>query len=213
MYVDAPTTPQKDPFDVTLSFSERVSGFAIPNDLFRGEQPKNATVTLKRSSANGRNYVLTVTPAPDVEEPEIINIVSRAVEDNAGNYNEDDIDLNFTVDTIVPTVSISGVPTGKQKDAFPLTITFSETVTGFAADDLIFTPTGRATVTRVTGSDTTYTATITPGADQNDATVRVRVKGNAAKDAAGNDSTVSADTSDITLDTVRPTVVIEECAG
>ena len=207
MYVDAPTTPQKDPFDVTLRFSERVSGFDLSEDV--PEQPKNAVITLKSRSANGRNYVLTVTPAPDTGQSDIISVSRRAVEDDAGNYNESVIDLNFTVDTIVPTVSISGVPTGKQKDAFPLTITFSETVTGFAADDLIFTPTGRATVTRVTGSDTTYTATITPGADQNGDTVRVRVKGNAAKDAAGNDSTVSADTSDITLDTVRPTVVIE----
>ena len=120
------------------------------------------------------------------------------------------------IDTIVPTVSISGVPSGSQKDPFDLTITFSEDVTGFAADDLIVTPT-EATVTAVTavtavpGSETyTATATITPSAGQNGATVSVRVDADAVMDAAGNGSTVSADTSNITLDTVRPTVGIED---
>ena len=210
MFVDVPTTPQKDPFDVTLRFSERVSGFDLMDDT-SVEHIKSMTVALKSSSANGRDYVLTVTPEPVTSgATDFIGINQNAVQDNAGNRNAAFASGYIPIDTIVPTVSISGEPSGSQKDLFDLTITFSEDVTGFAANDLIFTPTGRATVTRVTGSDTTYTATITPGADQNGDTVRVRVKGNAAKDAAGNDSTVSADTSDITLDTVRPTVAIED---
>ena len=204
MFMNVPTTPQKDPFDVTIRFSERVSGFDFMDDVPVGDI-KSMTITLKSRSADGRDYVLTVTPEPVTSgATDFIGINQNAVQDNAGNRNAAFASGYIPIDTIVPTVSISGVPSGSQKDPFDLTITFSEDVTGFAANDLIFTPIGRATVTAVTaltavpGDDGEYraTATITPSANQ-EGNVTVRVKGNAAMDAAGNGNTVSADTSAI----------------
>ena len=70
------------------------------------------------------------------------------------------------IDTIVPTVAISGLPTGEQKGVFDVTITFSEAVTGFGTSDIIVT--GEATATAFSGSDgdATYEVTITPGVNK-----------------------------------------------
>ena len=212
MFVNPPTTPQKDPFNVTLRFSEPVTGFRIPDDLV--DDSKIATITLLSGSDGDRDYILTVTPEPDTpQDTESIIIADRTVVDAADNANRTEISINFTIDTRAPTVvAISGAPTTPEKDPFDLTITFSEDVTDFAANDLIFTPTGRATVTAVTavtavpGSDEEYraTATITPTANQ-DGNVTVRVKANAVEDAAGNQNTVSAATPNIHVDTIAPT--------
>ena len=212
MFVNPPTTPQKDPFNVTLRFSEPVTGFRIPDDLV--DDSKIATITLLSGSDGDRDYILTVTPEPDTpQDTESIIIADRTVVDAADNANRTEISINFTIDTRAPTVvAISGAPTTPEKDPFDLTITFSEDVTGFAANDLIFTPTGRATVTAVTavtavpGSDSEHraTATITPTANQ-DGDVTVRVKANAVEDAAGNPNTVSAATPNIHIDTIIPT--------
>ena len=88
------------------------------------------------------------------------------------------------MDKKAPTVSISGLPSGEQKDAFDLTITFDEVVTDFMMDDLLVTGEAMA-VTPVSGSGTTYTATITPNTNR-EGDVIVRVRGGAAMDAAGN---------------------------
>ena len=104
--------------------------------------------------------------------------------------------------------SITGVPTRPRKDPFNLTITFTEVVTGFATDDLIVT--GEARATRVTGSGTTYTATITPNANQPRQCDCSSESECCDRYVAGNRSTVSAATSAIRIDTVRPTVVIED---
>ena len=110
------------------------------------------------------------------------------------------------VDTIVPTATISGLPTGDQKDAFPLTITFNEDVTGFAAADL--TVNGPATATAVSGSGSSYTATITPNADS-EGDVTVTVNANAVTDDAGNNNPVSAASDPVHIDTRPPVITME----
>ena len=143
-------------------------------------------------------YVLRLTPttAAGAEETVTIDVAAGGATDAANNGNEAATQASVMVDKIRPTVLISGLPSGEENDAFDLTITFNEVVTDFMTDDLIVT--GEATATRVTGSGTTYTATITPNANQ-EGNVIVRVRGNAALDAAGNRSTVSADTSAIPI--------------
>ena len=83
------------------------------------------------------------------------------------------------IDTIVPTVAISGVPTGEQKGPFDVTITFSESVTGFVVDDDIELD-GPARIAWKSGSDddATYEVTITPHPDAED-DVTLQVKENA----------------------------------
>ena len=79
-----------------------------------------------------------------------VTVNANAVTDTAGNNNTVSATTSaIHIDTIAPTATISGLPSGEQKDAFPLTITFNENVTGFAAGDLMVT--GQATATVVSG--------------------------------------------------------------
>ena len=209
--IDAPSDPQNGPFDVTFDFDQDVSGF-IPNDV----TVTNAnTASNWKSGATATTYVLRLTPTATAGEEETvtIDVAANKATDAATNGNEAATQASVMVDKKRPTVSISGVPlvSDEKNDVFDLTIMFNEDVSDFTTEDLIVTPTGRATATAVaavSGSESQYTATIMPNNNQ-DGNVTVRVRGNAAVDEAGNRSTVSADTSDISIDTVRPTVVIE----
>ena len=189
--IDAPMMDQKDPFDVTFTFDQDVTGF----------EPSDVTVTNAnkasswKSGATARTYVLILTPTATVgqENTVTIDVAAGGAMDAATNGNEAATQASVMVDKKAPTVTISDVPSDVQNKAFPLTIMFDEDVTDFMTDDLIIQPSSRATAT-VSGSGRNYTATITPNANQED-DVRVRVRGMAAEDGAGNRSTVSADTS------------------
>ena len=117
------------------------------------------------------------------------------------------------MDTIRPTATIT-IPTGAQKGAFQVGIEFSEPVSGFTR---IGTPpdiklTGvSATVTSLTAdpdamvSGTKYIASITPTGQVNLNWVGVRVRANAAQDAAGNGNTASSPRT-VPVKTKRPEV-------
>ena len=210
--VDAPTLmisatsdPQNGAFDVTFTFDEDVTGF----------EPSDVTVTNAnkasswKSGATATTYVLRLTPTATAGEEETvtIDVAAGGAMDAANNGNEAATQASVMVDKKAPTVTISDVPSDVQNKAFPLTIMFDEDVTDFMTDDLIIQPSSRATAT-VSGSGRNYTATITPNANQED-DVRVRVRGMAAEDGAGNRSTVSADTSAIPIDTMAPTATIK----
>ena len=50
-----------------------------------------------------------------------LQIKEGAVTDNAGNPNTASaVTSNIHIDTIVPTATISGLPTGEENDAFPI---------------------------------------------------------------------------------------------
>ena len=194
---------QKDAFDLTITFSEDVTGFATDDLTVTGEATATAV------SGSGSDWTATITPNAAKEGDVTVKVNANTVIDAAGNNNTASAATgNIHIDTIVPTVSISGVPDEEQKDAFDLTITFSEDVTGFATGDL--TVTGEATATAVAAvgqSKQEYTATITPNA-ANEGDVTVQVKANAVKDAAQNNNTASAATGNIHIDTIRPTATI-----
>ena len=197
-----PTGAQKAAFDLTITFSESVTGFAVPDDLrLRGP----ATASLK--SGTGANYVVTITPTANMAGNVTVKVKANAATDTAGNGNTaSPVTSNIPVDTIVPTVAITGLPTGAQKAAFDLTVTFSESVTGFAVPaDL--TLTGPATASLKSGSGANYVVTITPNATS-EGNVTVKVNANAATDTAGNGNTASPVTSNIPVDTIVPTVAI-----
>ena len=207
-----PDAPKKDPFTVTLTFSEPVIDFEIPDDL--KATLNTMTVALHPDADDAAVYELRVTPRPSIDgnTPESIIIESSAVEDNTGNRNIVEFSTGeIVIDTVRPTVSISGLPTGEQgeqKDAFPLTITFSEDVSGFAAADLMVTGgVATATVAPVGASKMNYIATITPNAiSEGDVTVQVRA--DTVTDNAGNPNTASTATRNIHVDTIVPTVEI-----
>ena len=198
---DVPTTPQNGPFDLTVTFSEDVTGFATDDLTVTGEATATSVTAVGESKSE---YTATITPNAGKEGDVTVTVNADAVTDNAGNANTASA-VNIHIDTIVPTVAIRGVPTTEQNGAFDLGITFSETVTGFATEDL--TVTGPATTTSVTSmpsSANSYIATITPNAAA-EGDVTVQVSAGTVTDAAGNKNTASSATGNIHIDTIAPT--------
>ena len=157
-------------------------------------------------TGSGTTYTATITPNANQEGNVIVRVRGNAAMDAAGNRSTVSADTSaIQIDTMAPTATISGPPSGAENDPFPLTITFNEDVTGFAKEDL--TVTGQATATAVSGSGSDYTATITPNANKA-GNVTVQVKANAVTDDAGNSNTISAATSNIQIDTIAPMATI-----
>ena len=204
--ITAPTMDQNAAFDVTFTFDEDVIDFE-PGDV----SVPSATDAGSWKSSTARTYVLTLTPtiANGSTGTVTIDVAAGGATDAANNGNEAATQASVMVDKERPTATISGVPlvSDEQNDAFDLTITFNEDVSGFVKEDLRVN--GQATATEVTRGPKVYTATITPNANQ-EGNVTVRVKVDAATDEAGNKSLLSDLTSAIRIDTVRPTVVIED---
>ena len=149
---------------------------------------------------------MTITPNPNAEGDVTLQVKANAVMDLTGNNNTaSTVTSPVHIDTIVPTVAISGLPTGEQKGPFDVTITFSEDVTGFGTSAIIVT--GEATATAFSGSDgdATYTVTITPNANE-EGDVTLQVKEDAVMDLAGNNNIASPVTSPVHIDTIVPTV-------
>jgi len=201
----APTTPQNGAFDVTIDFGEAVTGFTVSDLSSTG----GSTANNWKSGANGpQRYTITFTPGNALITRPSFLVPANVATDAAGNNNTSSGWSSVTLDQIPPKVSIIGVPSTEQKAAFDLTVTFSEDVAGFAKGDL--TVTGEATATAVSAVGTSkseYTATITPNAGK-EGDVTVTVNANTVKDTAGNGNTVSAATSNIHIDTIRPTATI-----
>ena len=204
--IDAPSDIQGGGFDVTITFSEAVTGFTPSDDiLLSGTAP--ATAALKSGSDGDSIYTVTITPTGDGTV--IIRVSANAVEDNAGNGNtvSQSPHPSVSVDLTAPTVTITGVPTTPTSSAFTVIITFNEAVTGFEASDISLGAGVSATVTNFTTVNSTrYTATINP-ADNVEEEVVISVPEGAAQNNANIDNTASAEHR-VRLDRRVPSVTI-----
>ena len=162
-------------FEVTATFSEAVTGFEL-DDL-----------TISNGSASGITavsasvYRLKVTPVEDGAVT--VDVAENVAKDSSNNQNRAATQLSLTIDTVLPTVELTGPASATAP--FSVTIAFSELVTGFVQGDITITG---GTVTALTGSDDSYTASVTPTADE---IVKISVASGVATDAAGNDNTAS----------------------
>ncbi len=190
--ITGPTNAQNSAFDITITFSETVTGFE-QGDITIG----NGSVTA--FSGSGSSYTATITPA--ASGTVTADVPADTATDGADNGNTAASQFSVTADIDAPTVSITG-PTDDQNSAFDITITFSEDVTGFEKGDVTV---GNGTVTAFSGSGASYTATITPAAT---GTVTVDVTANVATDSAGNGNSAAAGQVSVTADFNAPTVTI-----
>ena len=106
-------------FDVTITFSGTVTGFARADITVTGG---TSTGTL---GGSGAEYTVTIRPANNVTKVRVSIPVNVVDEGNSASNS-----LPVIIDKIAPTVSITQ-PSRIQKMAFMTTITFSEDVTGF----------------------------------------------------------------------------------
>ncbi|GAB5531257.1 MAG: hypothetical protein Roseis3KO_30340 [Roseivirga sp.] len=193
----AANDPVSGAFDITISFSEAVTGFDM-TDLTVGNG------TAGSFTGTGDTYTVTITPA--VDGTVTVDVAGAVAQDAAGNDNTVALQFSIENDETAPTVTISAAANDPTSGAFDITITFSEDVTGFDISDITV---GNGVAGNFAGSADTYTATITPSAD---GTVTVDIAANGAQDAATNGNTAATQFS-IENDETDPTVTISTAAN
>ena len=175
------------PFDVTVTFDEDMTGFALGDFTVANGTASN----LQTVSAQ----VYTATVTPDADGTVTVSVPASAATDAAGNGNTASNPESTTADVTRPTVSLD-MPTGLVNAPFTLTMTFSEEVSAVTL--------GNISVSNGTASNlqhpstTVYTATITPAAD---GTVTVNFAENAVTDLSGLGNTAATavtNTADLT---------------
>ncbi len=186
------------PIPITITFSEDVTGFNAGSITVTNGSVSNLM-------GSGANYTAEIYPA--AYGMVTVDINAGAVTDTAGNPNTAAPQYSITyVDTVAPTVAITGPGASTGTSPIPITITFSEDVTGFNAGSITVTNGSAGTLA---GSGAVYTTNITPTGY---GTVSVDVAANAAQDAALNWNTAAPTFSITYIDIVPPTVAITSAA-
>ncbi|WP_417262843.1 Ig-like domain-containing protein [Celeribacter sp.] len=175
------------PFDVTVTFDEDMTGFALGDfTVVNGTASNLQTVSAQ---------VYTATVTPDADGTVTMSVPAGAATDAAGNGNTASNTVSTSADVTRPTVSLD-MPSGLVNAPFTLTMTFSEEVNAVTL--------GNISVSNGTASDlqqtstTVYTATITPDTD---GTVTVNFPENGVTDTAGlgnEAATAATNTADLT---------------
>ena len=203
--IQTPSGIQISAFDVTITFSESVTGFTASDITLSGTA--NARVTALTGS--GSVYTATITPDANADGNVTIQVPAGVVKDEAENENTASSTSSVRVNLARPTVEITNIPTSTQNSAFSVTIIFSDSMTGFEASDIRLGGTANATVTDLTGSRSVYTATITP---TRSGTVTIQVPANAAQGSFNRRNTAS-EAHSVTVDLPSTTVTISVPTG
>ncbi|MDO5686534.1 MAG: Ig-like domain-containing protein [Neisseria sp.] len=189
-----------DVADVTITFSEAVSGFDVSSlDV------ANGTVTGLSSSDGGKTWTGKLTATANIEDSSnVITVKAGGYQDAAGNLGVAKSSANYTVDTIAPTVETITMDNTALKagDTATVTFTFSEKVKDFTASDVT---TSGGTLSEPTTSDggKTWTATFTPTANSQSTNNTVSVKADSYFDFAdetGNKGTGGSGSSPVSFD-------------
>jgi VCBS repeat-containing protein len=190
---------------VTFTFSEAVSNFVLGDTTVTG----GALSNLVHVGLNGSNqdvYTATFTPGVTNTEAGSVQVNAASYADLAGNSGAASNTVNFSGDTLAPTVSIAANHTALLAgQTAAVTFIFSEAV-AFALGDTTVTGGSLSNLVHVglNGShQDIYTATFTPDAVNNEAgSVEVNVA--SYTDLAGNTG-ASSNTLDFSGDTLAPT--------
>ena len=204
--ISVPSETQNGAFNVTITFTEMVSGFTQSDVSLSG-----SAASITSWSANSDNTIYTATITSTASGTVTIGVAANVATDAANNSNTAATSKTVTVDVDKPTVTI-GVPSGVQNGAFDVTITFTETVSGFVGSEVSLSGSAASiTSWRANSGNTVYTATITPTAS---GTVTVGVAANIATDAAGNQNTAATSKSvTVSVDTTSPGVTVSVPSG
>ncbi|MGF6205729.1 Ig-like domain-containing protein [Pseudomonas frederiksbergensis] len=190
---------------VTITFSEAVSGFTNADLTIA-----NGTLSNVSSSDGGVTWTATFTPTGNVTDTtNLISLDNTGVTNASGNSGVGVTDSNnYAIDTARPTATIvvadNRLGIG---ETTTVTITFTEAVSGFDLSDLSV---ANGTLSNLLSSDggKTWTATLTPTANINDATNLILLDSSNVVDAAGNAGAGIAISNNYALDATRPTATI-----
>lgn len=189
------------PFEITITFSEGVTGFAI-GDLTVG----NGT-SANFSSVSASVYTADITPVTDGEVT--VDIAAGAALDSATGTLSNLAASQFSLvyDGTAPGVVVSSVQSTPTNDSpIDITIEFDEDVIGLAAADFTLT---NATPGTLSGSGQSYTLPVTPSISSG--FVTVTLKDEECEDGAGNRCGASIPYT-IEYDSIRPGITISNPA-
>ena len=181
--------PTNAAFDITVTFDEPVTGFALAGiDVGNG--------TPSALAGSGTTYTATITPTADG----IVNIIvlTDAAQDAAGNGNEVSNEFSVEYDATRPVPTITSTTPDPINTTFDVSISFTEDVTGFELSDIVVDNGNAGSFVALSSSE--YQATITPAADGD---VTVSIPENVSQDAATNGNVASNDFS-VEYDTTPP---------
>ncbi|MDE0194497.1 MAG: Ig-like domain-containing protein, partial [bacterium] len=214
-------------FNVTVAFSENVSGFG---DVATDVSVTGGTLTDGTNSITGtdaQSYTVNITPSGTANVT--VQVIASAATDSAGNGNTASGTVTVTyeaTDSTAPTVvSVerddgAGNDPGEHTNADTLTfrVTFSEAVENVSTDGSDFDATGTtgdATAAAVvTGNDAQYIVTVSGGdlATLDGEVSLTFASGQDIEDADKNDLDATLPTGDdyetYTVDNTRPTVMM-----
>ena len=197
-----PTGTHNAAFQVTISFTEVVSGFEEVDIILGG----GATATVASLSTTD-NIIYTAEITPTADGNVTLNIAPGIATDAANNPNTAATQKTVTVN-VPPQVSLS-VPSGTQDSAFDVSVIFTEVVSDFEEIDLVLSGSATASITSFTTTDNiTYTATITPTTDGD---VIFNVAAGVATDSRNNANTAATQkTVTISLETTDSVDIVIE---
>ncbi|WP_299107308.1 Ig-like domain-containing protein, partial [uncultured Bradyrhizobium sp.] len=194
---------------VTFTFSEAVAGFAL-NDVSVSGGSLDSLVHIGVNGSGHDIYTATFTPDVTNTEAGSVQVNASSYSDTAGNAGGASNTVNFTGDTLAPTVSVTLNPdTVLAGDVSVATFTFSEAVSGFTLAGTTVHGGALSNLVHVglnsSGHDV-YTATFTPDVSDTE-TGSVKVNASSYTDVSGNAGAAS-NTATIGGDTLAPTVSV-----
>ncbi len=192
--------PTNQSFDVVITFSEDVTGFAIDDITVGNGAASNFSAT------STTEYTATITPSADGVVT--VDIAADKASDDAGNGNSAATQLSITFDSTAPTAVITTtVNDPTNSNPIPITVTFSEEMTGIEEADLTA---GGATISDfATADNTVFTLNLIPTAD---GTITLDLSAGAGTDQAGNPNTAATQFT-IESDQTKPEITISEISG
>ncbi|WP_165899457.1 Ig-like domain-containing protein, partial [Roseivirga ehrenbergii] len=170
------TSPTSGAFNVTITFSESVTGFVIGDLTVDNGIASNFT-------GSGTTYTAAITPSADGAVT--LNVAAGVAQDAASNTNTAATQFSIINDQTKPSVSLTAGSSNPVAGLYSITAQFSEGVIGFSLDDIIVVG-GTASSFVVVDADT-YTFSVT----STNSSATVNIEEGVAIDVVGNYNTAS----------------------
>ncbi len=182
---------------ITIALSESSSDFTLDDLTVSGG-------TLGSFSGSGSSYRVTFTPALGSTASGRVSIGVGKFADAAGNGNIASTEKVFTINTTMPTITLSASSNSLgMGQTSTISMVLSEASTNFTIADI--TASG-GTLSGFTGSGVNYSVVFTPSSDSTDTGI-IRVVAGKFTDASGNNNLASVDLR-ITVDTAKPSATL-----
>ena len=192
---------------VTFTFTEAVTNFTTADVTV-----ENGALSNLSSTNGGVTWTATLTPNASVTDTaNSLTLNYTGINDLVGNAGTGSATSgNYWIDTERPTV-VGNISFSDNLLAIgetaTMTVVFSEAVTNLTAVDFTV-PNGALSNITTGDGGITWTATLTPSADINDATNTITLANTGYVDLNGNTGSGMTSSTNYALDTLRPTATI-----